>query len=223
MSYKVVDVGPGALGFDTIDTLDAAQYTAMRALGFTFRWGYLGDLHPAEITRAHAAGLGVMVVQHARATGWVVTGAKGAEDGARAIRDAQVTGLPQPLPLWCDLESPASGTTAFDISMYSAAWCHAVQGDGRPAELYVGYALPSNAQELWELPFTGYGKSYSDVPTPAHRGFKLIQLFGSYPKGECFVREAFPNAPASVASLLIDIDVTQLDYLGARPKMLVAA
>ena len=223
MNYRVVDVAPGALGFDTIAQLSAEQYVAMRALGFRFRWGYLGDLHTAEIDLSISAGVGIMVVQHARANGWQPTGAKGAEDGARAVRDAEVAGLPNTLSLWCDLESPATSATAFDIAMYSAAWCKAIHEDGRPAKVYVGYALPCGAQDLWELPFTGYAKSFSDVPAPAHRGFQMMQLFASYPKGECLVREAFPTAPASVANLLIDIDVTQLDYLGARPQMLVAA
>lgn len=224
MSYKVVEVKPGARGFDTIAPLDAAQYVAMKAIGFDFRWGYLGDLTPDEIAKAHSANVGIMVIQHAHAPGWVVTGAKGAADGARALADARVINLPQALPLYCDFESPAApATTSFDVSIYSVAWCKDIQNDGRPAEVYVGFEMPCNAEELWQLPFTGYAKSFSDVATPAHRGFKLIQLFADYPKGECFVRDFCPSAPASVASLLIDIDIAQTDYLGARPKMLVAA
>jgi hypothetical protein len=222
MNYSVVDVAPGARGFDTIAALTADQYTAMYALGFTFRWGYLGDLHTTEIDTALANRVGIMVIQHARAVGWTVTQAKGAEDGARAVRDALSAKLPQALPLWCDLESPATTATADDIAAYSDAWCQAVHGAGHNAEVYVGFGLPCDAEHLWELPFTGYASSFSNVATPAHRGFKMRQLFASYPKGECFVRDAFPHAPANVAGLQIDIDITQTDFLGSKPKMLVA-
>lgn len=223
MIYSVVDVAPGSRGFDTIVALTGAQYAAMRSIGFTFRWGYLGDLHTAEIDNALSNGVGIVVIQHARANGWMPDAAKGAEDGARAVRDASVAGLPGALPLWCDLESPATSATAADIAAYSSAWCKAVHIAGHNAELYVGYALPCNGEQLWELPFTGYASSFSDVATPAHRGFKMRQLFADYPKGECFVRDFCPSAPASILALNIDIDIAQTDYLGARPKMLVAA
>jgi|SRR5579864_3059588 len=223
MIYSVVDVTPGARGFDTIATLTGVQYAAMRDIGFTFRWGYLGDLHTAEIDTALSNGVGIVVIQHARAPGWMPDATKGAEDGARAVRDASVAQLPGALPLWCDLESPSLAATARDIAAYSMSWCLAVHGASHPAELYVGYALPCNAEQLWELPFTGYASSFSDVATPAHRGFKMRQLFADYPKGECVVRDFCPTAPASVAGLSIDIDIAQTDYLGARVKMLVAA
>lgn len=223
MSYKVVDVLPGSIGFDTIEALTADQYTAMRALGFKFRWGYLGDLHVDEIAKATAAGVGVMVIQHARALNWNPDSTKGAEDGARAVRDAQSAQLPAALPLWADIEGCADNATFADVDAYSKTWCAAVAGSGHPAEVYCGWKLPADAEQLWSLPFTGYAKSFSSLITPAKRGYKLLQLFSTFPKGECFVRDFDPAAPASVASINIDIDVAQCDYLGARPKMLVAA
>ena len=223
MSYRVVDVLPGARGFDTIEALNAAQYIDMRAAGFTFRWGYLGDLHTDEIAKATSSGVGILVIQHARALNWMPDSAKGAEDGARAVRDAQSAQLPTALPLWCDLEGCGPAATYAEVDAYAKTWCAAVVGSGHPAEVYVGASVPADAAGLWHLPFTGYARSFSDVPTPTHRGFKLIQLFSTFPKGECFVRDFDPGAPASIAGINIDIDVAQCDYLGARPKMLIAA
>jgi hypothetical protein len=223
MSYKVVDVLPGARGFDTIESLSASQYETMHALGFTFRWGYLGDLHVDEIAKATSASVGIMVIQHARAVGWNPDSARGAEDGARAVRDASSAQLPKTLPLWCDLEECNAAATYAEVDAYAKTWCAAVVGSGHAAEVYVGSNVPADAAGLWHLPFTGYARSFSNVPTPAKRGYKLIQLFSTYPKGECFVRDAFPGAPPNVAGINIDIDIAQCDYLGARPKMLVAA
>lgn len=219
---RVVSIPTGALGFDTIARPSRLQYQALRALGFRFAVRYLGDLTDVEISDATAEGVGVIPIQHARAVNWIVDPQKGAEDGLRAARDASAVNIPVDQTLWCDLEGCHPSTTPSAVQLYSESWCGAARAAGYLDQgVYHGAGVPSSGAELFRLAFTGYFRSQSDVPCPMPRGWRLIQLF-DFPKGQCTVADVFPDAPAIVAGLQIDVDIAQADYRGVRAKMLVA-
>jgi len=209
----------GALGFDTDERPTAAQYQLLRALGFRFACRYLGDLTSAEVDDALDAGVGIIPVQHAHLPGWSPDTLKGADDGARAVHHAAVAGLPA-CTLWADIEGCAG--SAADLAGYVRAWCASPVKAGFEAGGYIGSGTPGDSETLWRLDFTGYWKSQSDVPTPARRGWRLIQLFAP-PYGSCTVGDVFPGCSPAVRELTIDVDVAQSDYLGALPKMIVRA
>lgn len=221
MNLKVVQAAPLMRGFDTITRPTAAQYIVL-AQFFDFAIRYLGDLHADEVSDALNAKLGLMLVQHARANGWMPDAAKGATDGARAVRDAQAINAPKGLTLWLDLEVCSATALFGDVQKYSEAACDQITNAGFKAGVYVGAGVPGSGQQLYELPFTAYWKSQSFVATPNRRAFQLEQLF-VYPQGQCLIKDVWPKAPPNVASMQIDADVVLCDYLDGRPTMLVAA
>jgi hypothetical protein len=220
MNRVLVDVPHGAIGFDTDTTLSAAQYRECYALGFRFAIRYLGDLTSDEVDAALASNMLLGVVQHAHLPGWTVTPLLGQADGRRAVVDANAAGLP-PMPIFIDLEEPAPETTINDLHEYSYECCKIVRGAGHEAGVYWGAGLPGDAQGVYHLAFTRYWKSFSNVITPWRRGYQLLQLF-HFPKGECLVRDVFPEASPLVANVAIDVDVALSDYQGSRPRMLAA-
>lgn len=220
-SRRVVPVPFAGLGIDTTARLTRDQYAAIRALGIVFAGRYLGDLTSEEIDDAHAAGVGILPVQHAHAAGWQPTGALGREDGTRAVQDARGAGIPC-MPLWNDLEGCHPASNEDEIATYAAGWASALRVAGYEPRVYVGAGVPGDGLTLYALPYVGYWKSQSIVPTPARRGYQLVQLF-RYPQGQCQLGDAFPDAPPAVKHLLVDVDVATTDYLGGRPAMLVAA
>jgi hypothetical protein len=220
MARRTVLMPHAALGFDTIARLSRDQYAAMRALGFQYAIRYLGDLTSDEVDDCCLhAGLGIVPVQHAHAVGWIPSAELGTADGAAAVRDAVTARLP-PCELWADLEGCNPVTTHDQVLAWSVTWCRPVTITSNDAGVYVGGATPEDAHALYSLPFTGYWESESAVAAPWRRGFKLVQLFCA-PKGECLVRDVFPNAPTLVRNLQIDVDVSRSDYLGGRCRMVI--
>lgn len=220
MNRVLVDVRPGAVGFDTDTRLSREQYAEMRTLGFAFAERYLGDLTSEEVDDCLASGLLLQPLQHAHTAGWTPSDVHGQADGHRALRDASVAGLP-PMPLFFDFEEPIVGASTLEVEAHSLALCRIVQGARYEAGVYWGARMPGDSHFLYRLPFTRYWKSFSDVVTPWLRGWQLVQLY-CYPLGQTFVRDLFPDASPLVAHLAIDLDVAQSDYRGSRPKMLAA-
>ena len=221
MGRVTVTIPHAALGFDSDQRWTRAQYAAMRLLGFRFAIRYLGDLTSDEVDDAHAADIGIVPVAHAHLPGWMPSAQLGADDGRRVVHDLTIAGLP-PCEVWADLEGVALTATRELVQAYSVAWCAPVHATSNDASVYVGAQVPADPHSLYALPFTGYWQSESDVPTPWRRGYKLIQLFAA-PKGECLVRDVYPDAPPIVAHMAIDADVTRSDYLGGRCRMVVSA
>jgi hypothetical protein len=218
MRRVVVDVRPGALGFDTDARLTRAQYAEMRSLGFEFAERYLGDLTTEEVDDCLGAGLLLQPLQHAHLAGWLPSEGFGLADGERAVRDAQRAEIP-PMPLFADLEEPLAGTTTVEVFAHCRGLCPPMVQAGYEAGVYWGAGMPGDGRFLYSLPFTRYWKSFSDVVTPWRRGWQLVQLY-SFPLGQVLVREVFPQASDLVGGRLIDLDVAQSDYLGSRPRML---
>jgi glycoside hydrolase-like protein len=219
---QVVDVPHGAIGFDTDTRWTGAQYAEARSLGFRFAFRYLGDLSSEEVDEALGADMMISAIQHAHPPGWECSVQLGADDGARAVRDARSALLPPGLPLWADLEEVATGTGPSLVAGYSQAWCAHVVGAGFPAGVYWGAGMPGDSQQLYQLPFTSYFKSFSNVVTPWRRGYQLYQLF-HFPRGECIVADVYPDASSLTRNLAIDVIAACSDYVGSRARMLKAA
>lgn len=223
MNRAIVDCPFGSVGFDCDVRLSLEQYRELRTFGLRFAIRYLGDLTTEEVDDANAADVGIVPIQHAHAPGWLVgsPGHTGAEDGRRAINDANAAALP-PVPIWCDFEEPSVSTTIAEAHQYAAEWCAVVSGGKHPDPgVYWGSGNPGSSEDVYRLAFVRYFKSFSDVVTPHRRGYQLIQLY-HFPQGELLVREAFPQASPLVANVAIDLDVACSDYLGSRPKMVAA-
>jgi hypothetical protein len=221
MTLTVVDCPIGCLGFDSWELFTPTEYAALRALGFRFATHYLDNLTVAGITNVVGADLMLNIVQASHPVGWEPTATLGATDGARAVRQAAALLPPLDLDLWCDWETPSIYATADDFSAYAREWCaRAVAYRCRP-KVYVGAGLPAklDAVALYMLPFVGYWESQSDVSRVAVRSYQMHQLF-KYPTGQHRVSDVFPDAPPSVANLLIDADYTNSDFKGGRPRMI---
>ncbi len=214
---------PYGLGFDTDTRLAFEQYRELRALGLRFAGRYLGDLTSEEVDDANGADLGIIPIQHAHVAGWQVgEGAHtGAADGRAAVADANHAALP-PMPLWCDLEEVHPSTTIEQVHQYAAEWCAQVKASGFEGRVYWGAGMPGDPHDVYMLQFDGYWKSFSNVAAPWRRGWQMVQLY-CYPRGECLVRDVFPLASSLVANVAIDLDAACADYLGGRPRMVVAA
>lgn len=221
---RVVEIPHGALGFDCFVPLGAAQYRAMRTLGFLFVTRYLDNMSRVELSAALGEGFLVNLISAAPSPqSWTPGSDVGSAVGMRARHLAIALGVPPAMNLWRDLETPSATTTVTDIQLDARAYCTELAAGGYVGKVYVGSGLPRelDAYALYGLAYKGYWESFSQVPGIAVRGYELRQLF-HYPSGDCAVRDAFPGAPESVASVRIDIDVAHFDYRGDRCKALSA-
>jgi hypothetical protein len=209
MDLQVVAAPSGAKGVDTVTPFTAAIAAKFKAAGYEFVVRYLGAVHPEELQAILGAGLALLMVGYSRRPGWQPTAALGVEDGDNAVLHAQQAGLPKGMTLYCDLEGPASSTTAADCIAYVNAWADAVSAAGYIAGLYVGYGVPLTPQQLYQdLHVTAYWHSCSKVQNVAVRGYQMIQ-----------------QAPGNQMCLgvLVDFDVIQTDANGDTPHWLVSS
>ena len=199
---------PNLKGFDadTVITSTTAQQFVNEGYAFCARYLSLGsteasgDLSNTEATDILNAGLSLIAVQHVLAEGWVPSAFLGAEHGHNAANHATSIGLPQGMNIWCDLEGVASGTSAATVVAYCQAWYKAVVDAGYVPGLYVGANSVLTGEQLYDdLSFQHYWKSLSNVPTPAVRGYQLIQ-----------------SGTTTVNGVGIDGDTTQTDNLGGE-------
>lgn len=201
---RAVAAVPGATGVDCVTVLDAAHAVALREAGVYFAGRYLGHTTAAELTCILNAGLQcTFVAGYSRMPGWVPTQEEGAADGAFAVAKAQDLALPPVTTIWLDLETWIGG----DPVAWVNAAAGAIQAASFEAGLYVGYNdAPLSPLALYHLAVTRYWKSCSRVPTPATRGFCMIQ--------------SDPNV--LVAGVQVDRNVVQADALGCVPTFVAA-
>jgi hypothetical protein len=209
MGFIVQPAPSGAKGVDTITPFTAALGAQFKAAGYSFVVRYLGAIASGEVNAILEAGLGLLAVGYSRRPGWQPTAAEGASDGAAAVLHAQQAGLPAGMSLYCDLEGPASTTTASDCVAYVNAWAKPIQAAGYVAGLYVGYAIPLTPQQLYQdLLVTAYWRSCSQVQDVAVRGYQMIQQI---------------PGNQTVLGIKVDIDVIQADKNGDTPHWVVAS
>ena len=198
---------PGAIGFDTDTPLDATTAAGFVAAGYHFVCRYVsrdapepGDLTSTEVGIILAAGLALMVVQHAPEPDWTPSAALGKVWGEAAVSNLRALSLPPGVMIWKDHEGVATGSSSSDVAAHVNAWSAALAGAAEPG-LYVGYDCGLNAQQLYyDLTLSRYWKSLSNVPAPALRGFCMEQTVG----GTTF-----------------DIDVVASDAHGGVPTWLI--
>lgn len=201
---NVVPIVPGSRGLDTDTPISANLAKTFYALKFDFVVRYLSDVTVAELGAILASGLGLALVTHARAPGWLPTEAMGASDGAADVAALKALGVPSSMVLFIDLEG--SGGDAIDTAAWADARSKAVVDAGYIAGLYVGDRCVLSAAELYVLPnvtryWTGFNRG---IPEP-QCGWCLLQLF---PPDQV------------VAGLQADLDCSQQDYAGRLPTMI---
>lgn len=201
MTLIAAQATDGMQGVDCVTVLDAVHCTALRLNGIQFAGRYLGHISAAELDAILSAGLlCTFVAGYSRSPGWVPTEAEGQADGASAVQHALALGLPQGVTIWLDLETWLGG----DPVAWVNAAARVIQAADFEAGLYVGYDdVPLSPLALYALAVTRYWKSCSRTPTPATRGFCMVQ-----------------SAPNTwVAGVQVDRNVVKVDALGAVPMM----
>ncbi len=203
-----------ALGCDTSENLNASQYAFLKSKGYTWIARYVplsgqsptsyGVIQPSEFTAALQSGMAVMLVQFPRTSGWSAT--TGLADGKEAAAYALSLGYPTTACIWADMSVAPTG--AITVA-YMNAWYEGLVQGGMSASaggVYFEPGVPLTAQQRYsEINVPRYWATGANDPErfPAHRGCQLIQLWGSS-NGELFPEPG----------LVIDADVSQLDYFG---------
>lgn len=213
LNGTVQGAAPGLRGFDANTVITAAVAQQFVSQGYAFCVRYLsrgpekpGDLSPGEAADILNSGLALFPVQHVSAEGWSPTGTLGQQYGVQAAANAGAVGFPPGVNIWCDLEGVKTGTAAQDVIDYCRAWYDAVNTGGFVPGIYVGANAILTGQQLYDLPFQHYWKSFSRVPDIPNRGYQLVQ-HGSQP----------------VNGIDIDVDITQTDQKGGQVRWVVQA
>lgn len=204
----VVEVPVGSLGIDTATTLTAKNCLDLKAAGIKFVIRYLPELDQPEIDAIFAAGLGLMLVAHVRYPGWQPSMALGAADAERVARRAVALGIPPNALIWCDLEGMSGSSD--DTVNYTNAWAKMLSTFHFIPGVYVGAGIPLDSMDLYRrLNVAHYWRSQSAVPTPVVRSYQLYQLF------------SMPTGSLKLCGVEVDLDVSQHDYKGGCPTMIV--
>jgi hypothetical protein len=223
MPYVTRPGVPGERGFDTSQpNLTGADGVQLLQAGYTFGVRYIQNAAPSpdqppigtqELAALTGAGLGIMLVQYARATGWSVQ--TGTADGQAAAKNALALGVPPTATLWFDYA--LQGLSVADATAYAdACFDGAVAGGMSPAALggYFEPGVPLSDSQLYALKIGRYWRSGAIVPNVAHRGYQLLQLWPA--------DILIPRNPPGKGNLEIDIDVVQQDYEKDVPLLIVS-
>jgi hypothetical protein len=159
-----------------------------------------GNLTGLELQVLLTVGLSVMAVQHVALPGWQPSGTLGTEYGTYAAKYAGQVGLPPGINLWLDLEEVAAGTIAQAVIDYCKAWFTAVITAGFVPGIYVGWNVILSDEQLYDLPFAHYWRSYNCDQNIPIRGWQLIQ-----------------KPQQILDGIMYDPNVCQADRLGGLP------
>jgi hypothetical protein len=203
------EVPDGALVVDCFQPLDLASCLQLAALGMKACLRYTDSLTSREIEWiTEDAHMGLMLVKACRKGGWVPTPLAGTSDGHAISHAAARLGLPKGVSAWIDLEG--SGGTADSEAVYANA-AFAEMGYALGG-IYVGAGCHMDAFALYhDLTCSRYWKSGSNVPTPADRGFCLVQ--------EPPLDRELPGLPGR----LFDVSRATADAKGGRAVMAAAS
>lgn len=140
------------------------------------------DISPGEIERICAAGLQVGLVQHPRAPkNNDLSRTTGYGDAHAAVDAALAADYPLGCHLALDLEGITDhfpATSAALCIQWATDWQSVVRAAGLKAQLYLGYAVPLDADQAYELP--GFDSYWSDIGhrKVATRGCAMVQAAG---------------------------------------------
>jgi hypothetical protein len=166
--------------------------------------GAAKDIDVVELGNILDAGLALMLVQHVRYPGWNPAKCSGQADALAAIESASAAGYLAGGHIYLDLEG-ISGTAA-DTKAFAEEWAATIVQASYCAGCYVGYDVPLNAVQLYNLhDFHSY---WSDAGprSVATRGFAIKQH----------------EPEVSIAGVGFDKDTLQPDKLGDTPFWMVA-
>lgn len=216
---KLGSLPDGSRGFDCNTTVTPDLALAFAQHGYKFAVRYVRrsqkhdyDLTVGEIVTLLASGLGVMVVQHVAADGWVPSGRLGTSYGQVAAGEAHALGLPVGTHVWCDLEGVMPGTPAGEVIDFCNRWYDAVADAGYRPGLYVGWSAILTPIQLYRnLKFRSYWAAYNldRDQEPITRGVQMRQ-FGARPL----------DRPPGVA-IDFDVNVIRADRMGGSPTLLL--
>jgi hypothetical protein len=191
-----------SLLIDTIGELSIPNLTAARNSGAEGVIAYLGgNLTAQAVANCFGMNLGLVPVNYSRADGWIPTADLGTEDARKSVASLSALGLPMlGLDDWCDVEGCGADPTA-----YCEAWWNIVahDGAGRNGKMYVGAGTLLGGPQLYDLPFTGYWRSGSQVSEPGC-GVQMVQLF--------------PFDRQLSSGIQVDWNVTQWDKKNRAPN-----
>jgi len=206
----------GMIGFDTSQSLNAAQAAALVKAGLKFGVRYVplagqsssAAINKAELETLVQAGLAMMLVQFGRTHGW--TAEVGFADGEAAAVYALSLGYPPGACLWLDLASPGSVdlTIAYTNAWYKGAVAGGMYGSALGIYCEPGVLL-SSSQLYHALNVSRYWKTAGQCPNVETRGYQFVQLY--------------PGNRTMPPGIIIDYDVVQSDFLGSYPVAAVAA
>jgi hypothetical protein len=162
------------------------------------------DIDSKELGSILDAGLALLLVQHVRNPKWNPARHPGEIDAAAAIKVANAAGYLPGAHVFLDLEG-ISGNAA-DTKAFAEAWAAAIVQAGYRAGCYVGYDVPLDAVQLYDL--RNIRSYWSDAGTRvvARRGFAMKQQQPSI----------------IIAGVEFDIDTMQPDNLGDTPFWMIA-
>lgn len=207
MSY-IAKALPVCFGCDTSAHLNATQAATIAAANLKFivrTVPYSGGgsdqvIDATELAALTAAGLGVLLYQTSRTSGWSAT--TGQQDGAAAAHAALSLGYPSTCTLYCDL----SLTTAAISISYVNEWCSgAVAAGMNPSALglYCEPGVPLTSEQLYSLSVQRYWRTGGTAQNVDTRGYSMIQ--------------AWPGNITLSPGIVIDYNMAQGDYLGGHP------
>ncbi len=211
LNGKVEGAPPNKKGFDVNAKIDSATAKKFKEkYDFCIRYISLTpqnvptDLDNQEASAILDAGLALMPVQHVLEPGWMPSAALGKQYGENAKNNASTVGFPTGVNVWCDLEGVNPSATAQAVIDYCNAWFDAVSQGGYVPGLYVGFDAIVDGNQLSQLKFQHFWKSFSTVPPVVGRGYQMIQ-----------------SQQITVNGLQIDENTTQNDDKGGQVQWFV--
>jgi hypothetical protein len=163
------------------------------------------DIDAVELQAILDSGLALLLVQHVRRPGWNPAQCSGKIDAQLAIQTAEAAGYLPGGHIFLDLEGIAG--TAQDTKAFAEDWAATIVNGGYCAGCYVGYEVPLNAVQLYNLhDFHSY---WSDAGqrSVATRGFAMKQL----------------SPEVTIEGVGFDPDTLQADALGDTPFWMTAS
>ncbi len=205
MKPGAVPAGAGSI-VDTATKLSPDPIQRVRAAGYRGIARYVplrdnradGDIDPTELGSILAAGLGLLLVQHVRLPGWNPAQHSGDADAHMAVEFARTAGYQARSHIFLDLEG-ISGTGP-DTKAFAEAWAAVIASAGYSAGCYVGYDVPLDAQELYDLRTINSYWSDAGNRAVATRGFAIKQ-----------------HPEIQIAGVPFDADTIQIDGRGETP------
>jgi hypothetical protein len=211
MPYVVERASPCKIA-DTSAKLNPLILQQVRSAGYAGVARYVplpnnnpkSDIDAQELGAIMEVGLGLLLVQHVRAPTWDPDQHSGETDARTAVQFARAAGYLDGAHLFVDLEGIHGSGAA--TKAFAEAWARVVVGEGFLAGAYVGYGVPLNPQELYDLhAITSY---WSDLGprVVAQRSFAIKQ-----------------QAEIVIAGTRFDPDTIQADDLGETPAWMTMA